>query len=173
VAPQLQQLGCSKKRFCGICGVVLRLTDGRASRMQALQGERCDGIRQESMFEVRLFGATPWAAALEIKKNGEPGSSPFFLVPYAAATCRRHLRRRAPQKRCVNGCQNSRPGGVILSPFRALATTIRFYSRATPDASEIFIIRTAAPLTFAWAHCATRHRGLHPTAHRRLPKRAA
>jgi hypothetical protein len=120
----------------------------KSQRMQALQGERCDGIRQESMFEVRLFGATPWAAALEIKKNGEPGSSPFFLVPYAAATCRRHLRRRAPQKRCVNGCQNSRPGGVILSPFRALATTIRFYSRATPDASEIFIIRTAAPTYF-------------------------
>ena len=70
-----------------------------------------------------MFGAAPWAAAVEIIKNGEPGSSPFFLFPYAAVTCRRHLRRRAPQKRCVNGCQNSRPGGVILSPFRALATT--------------------------------------------------
>jgi hypothetical protein len=69
------------------------------------------------MFEVRLFGARPWAAAVEIIKNGEPGSSPFFLFPYAAVTCRRHLRRRAPQKRCVNGCQNSRPGGVILSPL--------------------------------------------------------
>jgi hypothetical protein len=36
------------------------------------------------MFEVRWFGATPWAAAGEIKKNGEPGSSPIFLFPYAA-----------------------------------------------------------------------------------------
>src|SRR5690349_19950823 len=93
------------------------------------------------MFEVLLFGATPWAAAFEIKKNGEPGSSPFFLFPYAAVTCRRHLRLLAPQKRCVNGYPNSRPGGVILSPFRALATTTRFYSRATPSASEIFIIQ--------------------------------
>ena len=25
-----------------------------------------------------------WEAAGEIKKNGEPGSSPFFLFPYAA-----------------------------------------------------------------------------------------
>lgn len=55
--------------------------------------------------------------AVEIKKNGEPGSSPIFLFPYAAVTCRRHLRRRAPQKRCVNGCQNSRPGGVIHPPL--------------------------------------------------------
>ena len=46
--------------------------------------ERCDGIRQESMFEVRLFGAKPWVAVVEIKKNGEPGGSPFFLFPYAA-----------------------------------------------------------------------------------------
>jgi len=36
------------------------------------------------MFEVRLFGATPWVAVGEIKKNGEPGGSPFFLFPYAA-----------------------------------------------------------------------------------------
>ena len=35
------------------------------------------------MFEVRLFGAKPWVAVVEIKKNGEPGGSPFFLFPYA------------------------------------------------------------------------------------------
>jgi hypothetical protein len=70
VAPQLQLLGCSKKRFCAVCGVVLRLTDKKAGGMPfvpqdkpALQGNDVAVIRQESMFEVRLFGAKPWAAA--------------------------------------------------------------------------------------------------------------
>jgi hypothetical protein len=47
--------------------------------MQALQGIRCDDIRQESMFEARLFGATPWAAALEIKKTGSLAAPRFFF----------------------------------------------------------------------------------------------
>jgi len=36
------------------------------------------------MFEVRLFGAKPWWPWVRLKKNGEPGGSPFFLFPYAA-----------------------------------------------------------------------------------------
>jgi len=41
--------------------------------------ERCDGIRQESMFKVRLLGATPWAAALQIKKTGSLAAPRFFF----------------------------------------------------------------------------------------------
>jgi hypothetical protein len=57
-----------------------------------------------------------WAAAGEIKKRGA-WQLPVFSFSVCRRSCRRHRRRRAPQKRCVNGCQNSRPGGVILSPF--------------------------------------------------------
>ena len=57
----------------------------RSSGQAGATTERCDGIRQESMFEVRLFGAQPWAAVIEIKKNGKPGGFPFFLFPYADA----------------------------------------------------------------------------------------
>ena len=48
--------------------------DGRKSRQDA----------GSSMFEVRLFGAKPWWPWVRLKKNGEPGGSPFFLFPYAA-----------------------------------------------------------------------------------------
>ncbi len=105
--------------------------DRQKSRRDALRSsgrpgdtrERCDGIRQELMFEARLFGAMLWAAAGEIKKKRGAWQLPDFSFSVCRRSCRRHRRRRAPQKRCVNGCQNSRPGGVILSPFRALATT--------------------------------------------------
>ena len=96
----------------------MRLTDKRPAGWQDAGGtrERCDGIRQESMFEVRLFGAKQWVAVVEIKKRGA-GRLPVFSFSVCRRSCRRHRRRRAPQKRCVNGCQNSRPGGVILPPL--------------------------------------------------------
>jgi len=48
--------------------------------------ERCDGIRQESMFKVRLLGATPWAAALQIKKRGA-----WQLPVFSFSVCRRNM----------------------------------------------------------------------------------
>ena len=85
-----------------------------------------------------LVGEPALQRRVRLKKKRGAWQLPVFSFSVCRRLCRRHLRRRAPQKRCVNGCQNSRPGGVILSPFRALATTIRFYSRATPGASENF-----------------------------------
>jgi hypothetical protein len=57
------------------------------------------------------------------RKTGSLAASRFLFVR-KPTQCRRHSRRRAPQKRCVNGFQNSRPGGVMFPPFRALATTL-------------------------------------------------
>jgi hypothetical protein len=51
------------------------------------------------------------------KKKRGAGRLPVFSFSVCRRSCRRHRRRRAPQKRCVNGCQNSRPGGVILPPL--------------------------------------------------------
>jgi len=61
--------------------------DRQKSRQDALHSsghaggprERCDGIREESMFEVRLLGATPWPAAVEIPKKREAWQLPVFF----------------------------------------------------------------------------------------------
>ena len=138
MAPQLQQLGCSKKRFCGVCGVVLRPTDERAGRMPTVQG---NDVTVSAKIHVR--GPLVWSKAVvavgEIKKKRGAGRLPVFSFSVCRRLCRRHRRRRAPQKRCVNGCQNSRPGGVILPPLPCTSQLqLRFYSRAAERASEIF-----------------------------------
>jgi hypothetical protein len=57
--------------------------DRLKSRQEPALQERCDGIRQESKFAVRLFGAKPWEAVIEIKKKGSRAAPLFFLYPYA------------------------------------------------------------------------------------------
>ena len=174
-------MGCSKKRFCGVCGVVLRLTGKNPQDALGFLGqggatkERCDGIRQESMFEVRLFGAKQWVAVVEIKKRGA-GRLPVFSFSVCRRSCRRHRRRRAPQKRCVNGCQNSRPGGVILPP---LPCTSNYNFAFTPVLRSAQAKSLRAPSANCKSpRCFTFHRAAYFRARYyltafRLPKRAA
>ena len=76
-------------------------------------------------------------------QNGEPGGSPFLLFRKPRQR-RRQLQRRAPQKRCVNGFQFSRPGGVMLiSPSRALATSISLLLPRDARCKEKFLAQQA------------------------------
>ena len=175
MAPQLQQLGCSKKRFCGVCGVVLRPTDERTGRMPTVQGNDVT-VSAKILVRGPLVRSKAVVAVGEIKKKRGAGRLPVFSFSVCRRLCRRHRRRRAPQKRCVNGCQNSRPGGVILPP---LPCTSNYNFAFTPVLRSAQAKSLRAPSANCKSpRCFTFHRAVYFRARYyltafRLPKRAA